>query len=231
MIPDPGTKRGLALPYSIANSCVEFADVRVPMPTGPWRGLGAAPNAFSVECAIDELATAANANPIEFRVRHTDRPRLAAVLKRLEAILGDEISSVGVAGAIYKDVTYIAVAAQVVIEAGKPVVKKLWCVHDCGRVIAPDQVRAQIEGNLVWGVGMALHERFELDNAIAATTNFDRYELARNRDCPPMHIELIGSEHAPSGAAEAAFAPAAAAIVNGVFRSTGKRVRELPVQI
>jgi len=231
LIPDPGTRRGLALPYAIANSCVEYADVRVPMPTGPWRGLGAAPNGFSVECAMDELASAAGADPIEFRIRHTNRPRLTAVLTRLGEILGDELSGVGIASAIYKDVTYIAVAARVVLEGGKPVVKKLWCVHDCGKVIAPDQVRAQIEGNLVWGIGMALHERFELKNALAATTNFDRYQLARNSDTPPMQIELIASDLAPSGAAEAAFAPAAAAIVNGVFRSTGKRYRQLPIEL
>lgn len=228
-IADPGTKRGMELPYTLENHRIDFADERVPMPTGPWRGLGAAPNTFAVECAMDELALAASENPIAFRLKHTDNPRLAHCLRRLQAQIGRDSQTMGVAAASYKGVTYLALAMQVEVNAGRPQVTRMVCVHDCGRVISPDQVTAQIEGNLVWGIGMALHERFTLDDGIASTSNFDRYQIPRQFDVPETTIELVESDLPPSGAAEAAFAPAAAAIANGIFRVTNQRYRQLPV--
>jgi CO/xanthine dehydrogenase Mo-binding subunit len=227
---DPGTVRGLETPYNFPNHEVVFGDVRLPMPTGPWRGLGAAPNTYAVECAIDELARAANINPIEFRVRHSAHSRLADVLTRLQAKLGSDAGQYGVAATAYKGVTFVAVAAKVERVNGALRVTDLVCTHDCGRVIAPDRVLAQIEGNLAWGVSMALDERFELSNGIARTDNFDTYPIARNSDVPDMDIEMIDSELSPSGAAEAALAPTAAAIANGLFAATGERLRTLPLR-
>ncbi len=227
-VPDSGTQRGLIPPYRFANHRVDFADERVPMPTGPWRGLGAAPNTFAIECAMDELALAAGTDPIEFRLLHLDNERLSACLRRLRTSLGST-QGVGIAATAYKGVTFVAVAAEVAMVDGQLRITRLDCVHDCGRVISPDQVRAQVEGNLVWGIGMALSESFELRDGIARTDNFDNYALPRQLDVPEMNIELIPSDAAPSGAGEAAFAPAAAAIANAVFASTGKRHRQLPV--
>lgn len=215
-LPDPGTSRGMVAPYTISDKQVDFADVRITMPTGPWRGLGAAPNAFAVESAMDELANKAAKHPIDFRLEHTDDERFIAVLERIKQMTSSE-PTVGYAATIYKEVTYVAVAALVVLEGGRPLVQQLWCVHDCGRVISPNQVRAQIEGNLVWGVGMALQEQFRFENGIASTLNFDTYRLPRQMDMPKLAIELIDSRHAPSGAAEAALAPAAASIANALF--------------
>ncbi|MEM1432836.1 MAG: molybdopterin cofactor-binding domain-containing protein [Pseudomonadota bacterium] len=229
-VPDPGTKRGMRSPYSIKHQRLDFADERVPMPTGPWRGLGAAPNTFAVECAIDELASAARQDPIEFRLHHLDQPRLATCLQRLKQRIGSCGQPVGIAATSYKGVTHLAIAAEVAVVGDRFQVTRLVCVHDCGRVIAPDRVRAQIEGNLIWGIGMALLERFKLENGIAATDNFDGYALARNADVPDLEIELVRSDAAPSGAAEAAFAPAAAAIVNAVHAATGRRYRRLPLK-
>ena len=228
-IADPGTRRGMALPYSVQDHRVDFADERVPMPTGPWRGLGAAPNGFAIECAMDELSIAADADAIEFRLKHTSSPRLTKCLRRLQALLGDRSGSMGIAAAIYKEVTFVAIAVQVAVLDGKPQVIDMVCVHDCGRIIAPDQVRAQIEGNLTWGIGMALHERFELANGLGETDNFDRYALPRQVDVPDMTIDLIDSDEAPSGAAEASLAPVAAAVANAVSRLTGVRHRQLPL--
>jgi len=230
-VPDPGTKRGMEIPYAIANQRVDFADERVPMPTGPWRGLGAAPNTFAVECAMNELALAANQDPIEFRLQHMDNPRLAECLRRLQRKIAENLQPMGIAATAYKGVTFVAVAAQVEVVAGHIKVTRLVCVHDCGRVISPDQVLAQIEGNLIWGIGMALRESFELENGIASTTNFDRYELPRQIDVPDFDIELVDSDEAPSGAAEAAFAPTAAAITNAVNAVTGERYRRLPLSV
>lgn len=227
---DPGTVRGLETPYAFPNHEVVFGDVRLPMPTGPWRGLGAAPNTYAVECAMDELARAADTDPIEFRVRHSKDQRLADVLTRLQTKLGSDAHQYGIAATAYKGVTFVAVAAKVERVNEMVRVTHLVCTHDCGRVVAPDRVLAQIEGNLVWGVSMALDERFELSNGIARTDNFDTYPIARNSDVPDMDIEMIDSELNPSGAGEAALAPAAAAIANGLFASTGERHRALPIR-
>ena len=229
--PDPGTARGTRLPYDIANHKVEFADVRVPMPTGPWRGLGAAANTFAVESAMDELALAADADPIDFRIKHAADERLTGVLERLRAQLAtSDAGPIGVAATAYKGVTFVALAVEMVKASSKPQVKRIWCVHDCGEMVAPDQVRAQVEGNLAWGLSMALLESFELENGIAATENFHNDPIARMYDIPALHIELVDSNAPASGAGEAAIAPAAAAIANAVLRATGRRYRQLPIR-
>ena len=232
--PDPGTFRGTDLPYRAPSRRVDFADVRQPMPTGAWRGLGAAPNTFAVECAIDELARGAGADPLDFRLSRAGDDRLARVLERVRVLSEWEQARgdgrhFGVAAAAYKNVTFVAVVAEIA-DPATPRVTGLWCVHDCGYVMSPDRVRAQVEGNLAWGVGMALHEEFRLVGGTAGTRNFDTYAIARNADLPRTEIELIDSPEDPSGAGEAAFAPAAAAIVNAVSAARGEPVRRLPLR-
>ena len=229
LVADSGTQRGMAGPYRYSNHKVRFADVRLPMHTGPWRGLGAAPNAFAVESAMDELAGAAGIDPVTFRLNHLDEPRLANCLERLRELVPD-IDGAGVAAAAYKGVTFVAVAARAVVRDDRPVVTEMYCVHDCGRMLAPDRVRAQIEGCMAWGVGMALHEELNLEDGIAATVDLDRYVLARQRDVPDVTIEMVESDVSPSGAGEAAFVPTAAAIANAVHRATGRRHRRLPIR-
>ncbi|MEM7253400.1 MAG: molybdopterin cofactor-binding domain-containing protein [Pseudomonadota bacterium] len=229
-IADPGTMRGTTLPYAIDHHRLEASDVHIPMPTGPWRGLGAAPNNFAVECAIDELALGAGIDPIDFRILNVREPRLVNVLRTLRERLPDSRASIGIAASVYKGVTFVGVAARVSRRGNAVSVDELWCVHDCGLVLSPDQVRAQIEGNLVWGVGMALYESFDIEDAVVSTKNFDRYRVPRNAEVPSIDIELITSAETPSGAGEAAFAPAAAAIANAVARTTGTRTRTLPIR-
>ena len=226
---DPGTVRGTETPYRLANHRVDMGDVRVPMPTGPWRGLGAAPNTFAVECALDELCEAADADPFAVRVRNAKDPRLATVLDRLKVLTKGE-TQLGIAATAYKGVTFVAIAVALDQAADGLVIRRIWCVHDCGRMIAPDRVRAQVEGNLIWGVSMARFEDFRVQGGAAVTTNFDSYRIARMRDIPQMQIELMENDAPPSGAAEAALAPAAAAIANAVARHTGARQRALPLR-
>lgn len=227
---DAGTWRGTELPYNVKNHRIDFGDVRLPMPTGAWRGLGAAPNTFAVECTMDELAQTAEVDPIEFRLLNSSNERLNGVIKRVRELSGwAGQSNLGMAATAYKGVTFVAVVAEVAIENDTPKVERLWCVQDCGLVVSPDRVKAQIEGNLTWGVSMALHESFELENGIASTVNFDSYAICRQSDIPEMTIEIIDSELSSSGAGEAAFPPATAAIVNALSRAGGSRIRKLPL--
>lgn len=229
---DPGTWRGAEFPYAAENLRVDFADVRKPMPTGPWRGLGAAPNTFAVECAVDELAELSGTDPLVFRARHARHERLTRVIEEVREFAGwqTDRDPRGIAVTAYKDATFVAVVAQVEASVDVPRVTRLWCVQDCGLAVCPDQVRAQIEGNLVWGISMALYEEFRLENGIGATVNFDRYPIARNSDVPRIDVRIVDSELAPSGSGEAAFAPAAAAIVNAIARAHGERPRALPLR-
>lgn len=228
-VPDPGTKRGLVTPYQVENRLLQFSDERLPMPTGPWRGLGAAPNTFAVECAMDELSVAAASDPISFRLAHLPPGRLATCLERLRELLGDKADDFGIAVAAYKEVTFVALAARVVEANGRPKVTEMICVHDCGYVVSPNHVKAQIEGNLVWGIGMALSESYAVEGAIGVQRNFDTYQIPRIDEMPVFTIELVHSNLPSSGAAEAAIAPAAAAIANAVSRMSSQRPRTLPI--
>lgn len=228
--PDPGTWRGTELPYDVKNHRIDFGDLRLPMPTGAWRGLGAAPNTFAVECTMDELAQSAEMDPLEFRLRNSSDTRFNNVIRRVREISAwAGKTNLGIAATVYKGVTYVAVVAEVSMANGVPKVERLWCVQDCGLVVSPDRVKAQIEGNLTWGVSMAFHESFELESGIASSINYDSYNICRQSDMPELNIELIDSELPPSGAGEAAFAPTAAAIVNALSRASGERIRQLPV--
>jgi isoquinoline 1-oxidoreductase subunit beta len=234
---DPGVLRGAVPPYSAKTARVEFEDVRLPVVTGPWRGLGAAPNNWAIETAIDQLARVRGEDPLAFRKRNiaSKWPRLNGALDRVASLANwSTLRSTpergyGVACGIYKDMSYAAVIAEVVLGRGRPRVSRLWCAHDCGQMVNPDQVRAQVEGNLVWGIGMALSERLTLAGGHIAEATFADYAVPRFSDVPAMVIELIKSDAAPSGAGETAIVAATPAITNAIAAMTGKPVVRLPV--
>lgn len=233
---DPGVLRGAVPPYAAQRSRVELEDVRLPVHTGPWRGLGAAPNVWAIETAIDALARHARRDPVDFRLANIDKAhgRLAAALRRVAASANwqdreaTQNRAFGVACSIYKDMSYAAVVAEIArARAGMRVVH-LWCAHDCGFVVNPDQVRAQIEGNLVWGIGMALSERLSIRDGHVAEASFADYVLPTYSAVPHMAIELVDDGHPPSGAGETAIVAATAAITNAFAAMTGRAVRRLP---
>lgn len=239
-IGDDGVARGAALPYRAAARRTAYDVVRLPVFTGPWRGLGAGPNGFAIESAMDECARHAGIDPIRFRADHALDPRLARVLARVataarwERALAPRAGSRvgrGVACGIYKAMSYAAVVAEVAVDDdGQVQVTRLVCAHDCGRVINPDQVRAQCEGNLVWGLGMVLIERLTAAGSQVAAATFADSPVPRITDVPPMQIELVDEGEPPTGAGETAIVAAGAAIANAIRDATGVRVQRLPVQ-
>jgi isoquinoline 1-oxidoreductase subunit beta len=243
VIGDDGVARGAALPYRVAARRTEFDVVRLPVFTGPWRGLGAGPNGFAIESAVDECALLAGIDPVRFRLDHAADPRLARVLERAAAAAGWVATAPqgaaqgsgyrvgrGVACGIYKAMSYAAVVADVEVDTdGRVKVTRLVCAHDCGRVINPDQVRAQCEGNLVWGVGMALFEHLAVAGSQVAAASFADAPIPRIDDVPPMHIEWVDEGDAPTGAGETAIVAASASVANAIRNATGVRVQRLPV--
>ena len=240
VIGDDGVARGALLPYRAAAVRTEFDLVRLPVFTGPWRGLGAGPNVFAIESAMDECARHLRLDPLQFRLDHITDERLASVLKRVGEVAlwgrpqppaAQVLRGRGVACGIYKTVSYAAVVADVEVDigTGQVRVRKLWCAHDCGLVINPDQVRAQCEGNLVWGLGMALVERLPVADSQVAATNFTQSPIPRMADVPTMEVVLVDSALPPTGAGETAIVAAAAAIANAVRDAIGLRAQRLPL--
>ena len=242
-IGDMGVARGADMPYRAARRCIQFDQVRLPALTGPWRGLGAGPNCLAIESAMDECARQLDEDPVAFRQRHIQNPRLSAVLDRVAqasqwqsrppggTTSANECIGHGVACGIYKETSYAAVVARVSVGAsGAVTVRELFCSHDCGLVINPDQVVAQCEGNLVWGLGMVLSDSLPMANGGYAATNFDGARVPRFSQMPTVSVELVDSDGPPSGAGETAIVAAAAAIANAIRDATGYRIERFPIQ-
>lgn len=240
LIGDDGVARGAALPYRASARRIGFDLVRLPVLTGPWRGLGAGPNVFAIESAIDECARKAGIDPLQFRLVHAEDPRLARVLQRAAAAAGwgskpPSTPTVrrgrGVACGIYKAMSYAAVVADVEVDpiAGSVKVVRMVCAHDCGRVINPDQVRAQCEGNLVWGLGMVLIEALPVAGSQIAAATFADAPIPRMAEVPSMQIVLVDEGEAPTGAGETAIVASGAAIANAIRDAIGLRVQRLPL--
>jgi CO/xanthine dehydrogenase Mo-binding subunit len=179
-------------------------------------------------------------DPLVFRLKNlpTTEKRLVKVFNRVAAMAkwGRELPEgvgLGIAGAIYKGESYAAVVAEVSIDATDKNlrVNKVWCAQDCGLIINPDQVENQIAGNIIWGCSLALKEQITFAAGQVEQSNFDDYEILRHNEAPEMEIGLIVSDEKPTGVGETALAPVAPAITNAIFAATGKRVRQLPINL
>lgn len=237
---DGGVARGMAAPYLLGRARAAHDMVRLPVHTGPWRGLGAGPNALAIESAMDEAALVAGADPLAFRLAHATDPLLAAVLERVGEIAdwGRPRASAtglrmgrGIACGTYKETSHAAVVADVAVDTrGRVRVTRLWCVHDCGLVINPDQVRAQCEGNLVWSLGMILTDDLPTEGGYVTAQTFADAPIPRMADCPPITVDLIQSNRPPQGAGETAMVAGPGAIANAIRAATGRHPLRFPVQ-
>ncbi|MFY0662821.1 MAG: xanthine dehydrogenase family protein molybdopterin-binding subunit [Shimia sp.] len=237
---DPGVARGMKMPYQVDRARASYDLVRLPVHSGPWRGLGAGPNNLAIESTIDEAACTLGANPVEFRLRHLQDARLKAVLQRVAESSnwqghapiqdGTDRTGRGVACGIYKEHSYAAVVADVsVAPDGTIRVTRLWCAHDCGMVINPDQVRAQCEGNLVWSVGLVLHDGLPVSDGGVAVDYFSETPIPAMPEVPKMTVNLVEGSHAPSGAGETVIVAGPGAIANAIRAATGLRPTRFPI--
>lgn len=241
-IGDAGVARGSTPAYACPQVRVEYDLTRLPALTGPWRGLGAGPNMLAAESAMDECARAAGMDPLAFRLRNLESPRLAAVLEqaardgqweRPQAAPPPGVRrGRGIACGIYKGMSYAAAVAEVEVDiaTGAARVTRMWCAHDCGRMLNPDQVRAQTEGNLVWCIGTVLVEELPFSDGAVQARTFAESPVPRISDIGALHVHLVPSDAAPSGAGETAMVAGAGAIANALRDATGHRFVRVPVR-
>ncbi len=214
------------------------------------RGLGAPANAFAIESFMDELAAAAHADPVEFRLRHLTDPRAVAVVKRVAELShwqpqsgerphrADARSGMatgrGVAFAQYETAyTYVATVVDVDVDrhAGTIRVPRVWVAHDCGLIVNPDGLRNQIEGATVQTISRTLKERVVWDRAGVTSVDWQSYPILTFPEVPDsIEIALIDHPDAPAwGAGEPAACTVPAAIANAIYDATGLRLRDIPL--
>ena len=234
-------------PYALPNLLVEYVrqDPAGPGPlwsqgVGPlgtswWRGVGPTHNIFVVESFIDELATAGKQDPFEYRRALLGKsPRARAVLELaaekagwgtpLPAGSGRGISVQHVFG------SYVAQVAEVTVsKEGEVRVQRVVCAVDCGIIVNPDTVRAQMEGGIVFGISAALFNEITLKNGRVEQSNFHNYRTLRINEAPVVEVYLVQSTEAPGGIGEPGTSAVAPAVCNAIFAATGKRLRKLPV--
>jgi nicotinate dehydrogenase subunit B len=237
-----------AIPYKFANVKTVCHRLETTPFRPSWiRTPGRMQNTYANECFIDELAAAAQADPIEFRLRYLDPAdkRGIETIERLiklanwdkrpspqQASSADVVKGRGVTYVKYELVrTYIAAVAEVEVNraTGRIRVPKFYVVHDCGQIINPDGLRNQIEGNVIQTVSRTLLEELKYDRAMVTSLDWESYPILTFPDLPEIVMELIDRPNErPWGAGEPAAAVVPSAISNAVFDATGVRLRSVP---
>ena len=223
--------------YDIAAIQVEYQRHEEPvLNTGFWRGVGVTHNTFVIESFIDELAVAAKADPFEYRralLGKSPRARAVLELAAKQAGWGAKLPAGrgrGIALMYSGWDTYVVQVAEVeVSKAGEVRVHRIVCAVDCGTVVNPDIVKAQIEGGVVFGIGGALWGEITLKNGRVEQSNFHNNRVLRMNETPPIEVHLVRNLEAPGGIGEPGTAVTAPALANAVFAATGKRIRRLPL--
>ncbi len=222
--------------YDIPSIHVEYVRHEEPvLRTGWWRGVGVTHNSFVVETFIDELAAAAGQDPVAFRRGMLGKsPRALAVLDLAaeKAGWGTPLPAGhgrGVALMYSGWDTYLALVAEGEVTGGEIAVRRVVCAVDCGMMINPDTVTAQIQSGVVFGISGALWGEITLKNGRVEQSNFHDYRVLRMNEAPPIEVHLVRNLEAPGGIGEPGTAATAPALANAVFAATGKRIRRLPL--
>jgi CO/xanthine dehydrogenase Mo-binding subunit len=235
-VPDMFATEGIRdSPYRIKDFRVGFTPVRTKLPVAFWRSVGHSFNGFVMESFVDELAHEARVDPASLRRRLLpEASRARRVLDAVVTMSGwGTPTPKGVARGLARHESFeteVAEVAEVEIQDGLIRVKRVFVAVDCGTVINPDIVRAQVEGAVVFGLSAALHQEITLERGVVQQTNFDTFPLLRLHECPEIIVKILESDAPPTGIGEPGLPPIAPAVANAVFALTGTRLRRLPLQ-
>ncbi len=239
-----GTSVDGVLKYGVPDMHVTYSDVDIPISTWFWRSVGHSQNGFVIDAFMNEAAKAAGRDPLEFRLDTNisrlnregvaeDNPRLRKVLEvaaevsgwgtRLPEGLGRGIAACESFG------SYVAQVAVVSMKGGRPKVEKVYCVIDCGQVVNPLTVRAQMDSGIAYGLSAALYGDIQIDKGRIKQGNFDSYRVVRMNEMPKVKTTIIESSEPHGGVGEPATPPIAAALAGAILDLGEKAIRTLPV--
>ena len=221
--------------YTLPNRDVRFVRQEpAGVPTSWWRGVGPTRSVFVVESFIDECAAAARQDPVQYRRGLVKEARMKAVLEQaaqqsgwgspLPAGHGRGIAIQFAFGSYMAQVTEVSLG-----EDGKVRVERVVCVLDCGQLVNPDSVHAQMQGGVMFGLSAALFNEITFGHGRVQQSNFDNFRALRIHEAPRVETHIIPSSESPGGVGETGTACAAAALCNAIFAATGQRIRTLPV--
>jgi isoquinoline 1-oxidoreductase beta subunit len=235
---DPVSVEGAQdIPYEIPNLLVDLHSPRTGIPVLWWRSVGHSHTAFVVESFMDEVAHSANKDPYEFRrallARHPrHRGVLNLVAKKAEwgaALPAGRGRGIALHESFGSFVAQVAEAS--VSAAGEVRVDRVVCAIDCGRVVNPATIEAQMESGIVFGLSAALHGAITFQNGRVEQGNFNDYPVLRMDEMPVVEVHIVPSTESPGGVGEPGTPPIAPAVTNAIFAATGRRIRSLPIGV
>jgi len=235
-VDDSSVEGASTLPYDFPNLQVDWIRKDTGIPVGFWRSVGSSHTAFSTECFLDEVAFAAKKDPYEFRRSLLEKhPRHKATLElaATKAGWGKPLAKGVFQGiAVHESFgSYVAQVADVSVDAGGNVkVHRIVCAIDCGQVVNPDTVVAQMEGSIIFGLTAALYGEITIKDGRVQQKNFYDYKMLRMNETPRIEVYIVPSTEKHGGVGEPGTPPTAPAVVNAIFAATGKRVRSLPIR-
>jgi len=234
-IDEPAVEGISDCPYAFPNLRVEYVQTEPGVPVWFWRSVGHSQNVYFIEAFVDEIATAAGKDPVEFRrslLGKQPRLRGALDLAAQKAGWGSPLPA-----GVHRGVavtssfgSYVAQVAEVSVGAdGRPRVHRIVAAVDCGRTVNPEIIKRQIEGAIVYGLSAALHQKITFRDGRVEQSNFNDYPMLRMDEMPRVEVHIVSSSEAPGGIGEPGLPAATPAVVNALFAATGKRIRRLPV--
>jgi isoquinoline 1-oxidoreductase beta subunit len=240
------------IPYVTPNFRVEYALAKSGVPRAWWRSVEHSSSGFVVETFVDELAAAAGADPLAFRLRligddrkipdftnpKQNKPLDTARLKNVLQLAAEKAGwgkpvpkgiARGIAG-YYSFESYTAAVAEVSVKDGQVRVHRMVYAVDCGRPINPNGIAAQVEGAAIYGLSAAMHDAITIDRGRVQQSNFNDYQMPRINETPKIEVHVVQSKEEPTGIGEPGLPVIAPAVCNAVFAATGKRLRRLPIR-
>ena len=221
---------GYNVPHQLVEELFEDTGVR----TAPLRGIGFLANKFATETFMDEIAVKRGLDPLKFRLGLLGKnPRGTKLVERVAQMAEwDRKRDSRALGVAYIDYagTQLAGIAEVSLNraTGEPKVHEFWCTIDCGLALQPDNIVAQTESSIVYGLGLALSERITIKDGVVEQSNFYDYQVLRMNQVPLIHVEVIRTDNPPTGVGQMAAPLGAPAVGNAIARLTGVRLRHPP---
>jgi isoquinoline 1-oxidoreductase beta subunit len=220
--------------YRFPNKYVDYVETPEPVPVGTWRSVSQSMNCFFSESALDDVAFSLGRDPLEFRLQMCgDDPRAAAVLRKAAELAGwnrklPKGRGRGIALALGYD-SYCAEVVEVRVKGKAVHIERIIAVFDCGQMVDPHNVSAQVEGGVIWGLSAAIDGQVNFANGAAVEDNFHTGPILRLNQTPKIEVHLLNTDHKSGGAGEASVPGVAPALAGAIQMACGQRPRRLPI--